>query len=51
MRSARCAPRLLLFTFLGGATFFFGPMIGAVLLVLASVLLSEVTRRGCCISA
>jgi ABC-type branched-subunit amino acid transport system permease subunit len=30
----------LLFTFLGGATFFFGPMIGAVLLVLASVLLS-----------
>ena len=31
----------LLFTFLGGATFFFGPMIGAVLLVLASVLLSE----------
>ena len=34
----------LLFTFLGGATFFFGPMIGAVLLVLASVLLSEVTK-------
>src|SRR6185436_11927435 len=34
----------LLFTFLGGATFFFGPMIGAVLLVLASVSLSEVTK-------
>ena len=26
----------LLFVFLGGATFFFGPIIGAVLLVLAS---------------
>jgi branched-chain amino acid transport system permease protein len=34
----------LLFTFLGGATFFFGPIIGAVLLVLTSVLLSEVTK-------
>lgn len=34
----------LLFTFLGGVGFFFGPMIGAVLLVLASVLLSELTR-------
>lgn len=34
----------LLFTFLGGATFFFGPIIGAVLLVFASVLLSEVTK-------
>jgi branched-chain amino acid transport system permease protein len=34
----------LLFTFLGGATFFFGPIIGAVLLVLASVLLSELTK-------
>lgn len=34
----------LLFTFLGGATFFFGPMIGGVLLVLASVLLSEFTK-------
>lgn len=34
----------LLFTFLGGATFFFGPIIGAVLLVLASVLLSELSR-------
>lgn len=34
----------LLFTFLGGATFFFGPVIGGVLLVLASVLLSEITK-------
>ena len=33
----------LLFTFLGGATFFFGPIIGAVLLVMSSVLLSEIT--------
>jgi branched-chain amino acid transport system permease protein len=34
----------LLFTFLGGATFFFGPIIGAVLMVLAGVLLSEITK-------
>ena len=34
----------LLFTFLGGATFFFGPIIGAVLMVVASVLLSELTN-------
>jgi branched-chain amino acid transport system permease protein len=34
----------LLFTFLGGATFFFGPIIGAVLMVLAGVLFSEFTR-------
>jgi branched-chain amino acid transport system permease protein len=33
----------LLFTFLGGATFFFGPIIGAVLMVVALVLLSELT--------
>jgi branched-chain amino acid transport system permease protein len=33
----------LLFTFLGGATFFFGPIIGAVLMVLALVFLSELT--------
>ncbi|MBL8305401.1 MAG: branched-chain amino acid ABC transporter permease [Rubrivivax sp.] len=33
----------LLFTFLGGAMFFFGPIVGAVLLVLAGVLLSELT--------
>jgi branched-chain amino acid transport system permease protein len=34
----------LLFTFLGGATFFFGPIIGGILMVLAFVLLSEVTK-------
>ncbi len=34
----------LLFTFLGGTTFFFGPIIGGVLMVLASVVLSELTR-------
>jgi len=34
----------LLFTFLGGAGFFFGPIIGAILLVLCSVLLSELTK-------
>jgi branched-chain amino acid transport system permease protein len=34
----------LLFTFLGGATFFFGPVIGGVLMVLAFVLLSEFTK-------
>lgn len=34
----------LLFTFLGGAGFFFGPIIGAVLLVLAFVLFSEITN-------
>lgn len=34
----------LLFTFLGGASFFFGPIIGAVLAVLAFVLLSEMTK-------
>ncbi len=34
----------LLFTFLGGSTFFFGPLIGAALLVLGSVLLSEWTQ-------
>ena len=33
-----------MFTFLGGATFFFGPIIGAVLMVLAFVLLSEFTQ-------
>lgn len=41
------APRsgaYLLFTFLGGATFFFGPIIGGVLMVLAFVLLSELTK-------
>ncbi len=34
----------LLFTFLGGATFFFGPILGAILMVLAFVLLSEITK-------
>lgn len=34
----------LLFTFLGGATVFFGPIIGAVLMVIAFVLLSELTK-------
>jgi branched-chain amino acid transport system permease protein len=34
----------LLFTFLGGATFFFGPIIGGVLMVIAFVLLSEITK-------
>ncbi|HEY9064070.1 MAG TPA: branched-chain amino acid ABC transporter permease [Burkholderiaceae bacterium] len=34
----------LLFTFLGGATFFFGPIIGAVLMVVSLVLLSELTK-------
>jgi branched-chain amino acid transport system permease protein len=34
----------LLFTFLGGATFFFGPIIGGMLMVLAFVLFSEITK-------
>jgi branched-chain amino acid transport system permease protein len=34
----------LFFTFLGGATFFFGPIIGAVLMVIAFALLSEITK-------
>jgi branched-chain amino acid transport system permease protein len=34
----------LLFTFLGGATFFFGPIIGAVLMVVGFALFSEVTQ-------
>jgi branched-chain amino acid transport system permease protein len=34
----------LLFTFLGGSLFFFGPIIGAVLMVLAMVMLSEMTK-------
>jgi len=34
----------LLFTFLGGATFFFGPILGAILMVIAFVLLSEFTK-------
>lgn len=34
----------LLFTFLGGAMFFFGPIVGAVLMVICGVLLSELTK-------
>jgi len=34
----------LLFTFVGGTTFFFGPLIGGILMVLAFVLLSEYTQ-------
>jgi branched-chain amino acid transport system permease protein len=34
----------LLFTFLGGATFFFGPIIGGILMIIAFVLLSELTK-------
>jgi branched-chain amino acid transport system permease protein len=34
----------LLFTFLGGATFFFGPIIGAVLMVLSFTILSELSK-------
>jgi branched-chain amino acid transport system permease protein len=34
----------LLFTFLGGATFFFGPIIGACLMVIAFIFLSELTK-------
>ena len=34
----------LVFTFLGGATFFFGPIIGALLMVFATALLSEFTK-------
>jgi len=34
----------LLFTFLGGATFFFGPILGGILMVIAFVLLSEFTQ-------
>ncbi len=35
---------LLLFTFLGGSMTFFGPILGAVLMVLATVVLSELTK-------
>ncbi|MDO8440895.1 MAG: branched-chain amino acid ABC transporter permease [Polaromonas sp.] len=42
--SAHRSGAYLLFTFLGGATFFFGPIIGAILMVLAFVLLSEFTK-------
>ena len=42
--SAHRSGAYLLFTFLGGATFFFGPILGGVLMVLAFVLLSELTK-------
>jgi branched-chain amino acid transport system permease protein len=42
--SAARSGAFLLFTFLGGALFFFGPIIGAVLMVIALVLLSELTQ-------
>lgn len=42
--SAHRSGAYLLFTFLGGALFFFGPIIGAVMMVLATVLLSEMTK-------
>jgi branched-chain amino acid transport system permease protein len=42
--SAHRSGAYLLFTFLGGATFFFGPVLGGVMMVLAFVLLSELTK-------
>lgn len=42
--SAHRSGAYLLFTFLGGATFFFGPILGGILMVLAFVLLSELTK-------
>jgi branched-chain amino acid transport system permease protein len=41
---AHASGAMLLFTFLGGAVFFFGPIIGGVLMVVAQVLLSEITK-------
>ncbi|MEY4428355.1 MAG: hypothetical protein RLZZ182_1044 [Pseudomonadota bacterium] len=41
---AHASGAMLLFTFLGGALFFFGPIIGGVLMVVAQVLLSELTK-------
>jgi branched-chain amino acid transport system permease protein len=35
---------LLLFTFLGGSVTFFGPILGAILMVIATVVLSELTK-------
>lgn len=42
--SAQRSGAYLLFTFLGGSTLFFGPIVGAVLMVLAQVLLSGLTQ-------
>ena len=43
MVSAHRSGAYLLFVFLGGAIFFFGPILGAILMVIALVLLSELT--------
>jgi branched-chain amino acid transport system permease protein len=42
--SATKSGAYLLFVFLGGATFFFGPIVGAVLMVFAQNVLSELTK-------
>ena len=42
--SAQRSGAYLLFTFLGGSTAFFGPIIGGVLMVLATVVLSQLTK-------
>ncbi len=42
--SAQRSGAFLLFTFLGGSTAFFGPILGGVLMVLATVVLSELTK-------
>ncbi len=42
--SAARSGSYLLFTFLGGTSYFFGPIIGAILMVLAGVLFAEVTK-------
>lgn len=42
--SASRSGAYLLFTFVGGTTYFFGPIIGAVLMVLAVVLFSGITK-------
>jgi branched-chain amino acid transport system permease protein len=44
MVGAQRSGAYLLFTFLGGSTAFFGPIIGGVLMVLATVVLSELTK-------
>lgn len=42
--SAERSGAYLLFTFIGGALFFFGPIIGAIMMVLAEVMLHEITK-------
>ena len=42
--SAQRSGTILLFTFLGGSAAFFGPILGGVLMVLATVVLSELTK-------